>query len=234
MESTGRSAAIETSIARRRTGPGRVGESAVPPARAHQSWQGTIKRGFDVLGSALLILLFSPVLLAAAIAVKLSSRGPVFYLAERVARGGRGRFRMLKFRSMRPAAPGEIEMQSAGVLLKSANHPRITFVGRILRKTSIDELPQLFNVLLGDMSLVGPRPLIPALLSGLSPSEQELRAQVRPGITGLFQLRDRVHGETALTMIGHDLEYVENFSLWLDFVILARTIPAVVTGRGAV
>jgi lipopolysaccharide/colanic/teichoic acid biosynthesis glycosyltransferase len=141
---------------------------------------------------------------------------------------------MLKFRSMRRAAPGEIEMQSAGVLLKSANHPRITFVGRILRKTSIDELPQLFNVLLGDMSLVGPRPLIPALLSGLSPREQELRSQVRPGITGLFQLRDRVHGETALTMIGHDLEYVENFSLWLDFMILARTIPAVLTGRGAI
>jgi lipopolysaccharide/colanic/teichoic acid biosynthesis glycosyltransferase len=225
---------MESSISRRRSSPGISGDHAPTSRQAHKTWQGAVKRGFDVLGSALLILLLSPVLLVAAIAVKLSSPGPVLYFAERVARGGHSRFQMLKFRSMRRAAPGEIEMQSAGVLLKSANHPRITFVGRILRKTSIDELPQLFNVLLGDMSLVGPRPLIPALLSGLSPREQELRSQVRPGITGLFQLRDRVHGETALTMIGHDLEYVENFSLWLDFMILARTIPAVLTGRGAI
>jgi len=196
-------------------------------------FQFAIKRGIDIVASIILIVVLSPILILAAIAVKLSSAGPVFYMANRVGLGD-SRFWMYKFRSMRAAKPGEMEMQATGVLLKSASHPRITPVGRILRKTSIDELPQLFNILYGQMSLVGPRPLIPALLGGLTESQQLLRARVRPGITGLFQLRDRIHGETALTMISHDLEYIETFSLWLDLKILVLTIPAVIAGRGAI
>ena len=190
------------------------------------------KRALDIVFSVTLLTLLSPLMLLAAIAVKLTSPGPVFFSQERAGQG-KSRFRMLKFRSMRVAATSA-EMEPNGILVKSANHPRMTLVGRIIRKTSIDELPQLFNVLFGEMSLVGPRPLIPDMLTVLTPVEQETRARMRPGLTGLWQLRDRVNSSSAVPMIGHDIEYVENFSVWLDLKILLRTIPAVLSCRGAV
>lgn len=197
-----------------------------------------IKRTFDIIVSATLIICFSPILIITAILVKLSSKGPVLYSNERV--GYRGiNFRCYKFRSMvsdQSIKKEDYEValagQEKGILHKVKNDSRITWIGKIIRKTSIDELPQLFNVLLGDMSIVGPRPLVPFMLKHL-PEFKEIRSLVRPGITGLWQIRDRVNNTQAEFMIDHDTEYVENLSLLLDLKILLKTPVVVITGEGA-
>ena len=196
---------------------------------------GFSKRVFDVLGSLGAILLLSPVLVVAAGLVKLQDGGPIFFRQPRIGRNGVG-FDMLKFRSMVTDAHErrhEIEHlnESDSVLFKIKDDPRVTRVGKHLRRYSIDELPQLFNVLKGDMSLVGPRP---PLASEVAEYEQDAhrRLLVRPGMTGLWQ----VSGRSSLSWneaVRLDLYYVDNWSMVSDLVIIARTVKAVVGREGA-
>jgi len=197
-----------------------------------------LKRTFDVFASSLLIICLSPILIITALLVKLTSRGPVLYSNERV--GYRGiHFRCFKFRSMVTdqsikKADYEVALagQQKGILHKVKNDTRITLIGKIIRKTSIDELPQLFNVLKGDMSIIGPRPLVPFMLKNYR-EFKEIRSMVRPGITGLWQIRDRENNTSAEFMVEHDTEYLENFSFMLDIKILFKTPIVVITGEGA-
>jgi len=199
--------------------------------------QIVLKRTFDIFLSLILILSLSPILLIVAVLIKLSSRGPILYSNERV--GYRGiHFRCFKFRSMvtDQSIKSDYEVaiagQEKGILHKVKNDTRVTWIGKVIRKTSIDELPQLFNVLLGDMSIIGPRPLVPFMLKHL-PEFREVRCLVRPGITGLWQIRDRINNTSAEFMIEHDTEYIENYSLYMDLKILVKTPLVVVTGEGA-
>jgi exopolysaccharide production protein ExoY len=197
-----------------------------------------VKRAFDIFVSLALIISLAPILIIIAILVKLTSKGPILYSNERV--GYRGvHFRCFKFRSMvtdqstkREDYEVALAGQEKGVLHKVKDDTRVTWIGKIIRKTSIDELPQLFNVLRGDMSIIGPRPLVPFMLKHL-PEFREIRSLVRPGITGLWQIRDRGNNTSAEFMIEHDTEYVENFSLLLDMKILFKTPIVVITGDGA-
>jgi exopolysaccharide biosynthesis polyprenyl glycosylphosphotransferase len=194
------------------------------------------KRLTDVIGSSLLLALFSPIMMAAAILVKLDSNGPAIFAQERIGLNKR-RFRIYKFRSMVANAETlqtqlESSNEAQGPVFKIRQDPRITRVGRFLRKTSIDELPQLFNVLKGDMSLVGPRPLPMRDFTGFCQDWQRRRFSIRPGITCLWQ----VSGRSSISFdqwMDLDMEYIDRWSLWLDLKILARTIPAVVRGSGA-
>lgn len=195
------------------------------------------KRLLDVVVSALLLFFLSPVLLAIAIAIVVDSRGPVFFRQQRVGRNQRT-FRVIKFRSMyRDAderkAQFEAENEATdGVMFKIKRDPRITRVGRFIRRTSLDELPQLFNVLAGDMSLVGPRPLILAEAKHAAQTWHARRLDLRPGITGLWQ----VSGRSDLPfqeMIRFDYQYVSGWSLARDVEILLATIPVVLSRRGA-
>ena len=195
------------------------------------------KRAFDIVGALFAIVLLSPLLLAAAIAVKVSSRGPLLFRQERVGLQGKT-FRMIKFRSMVVDAEARLQalldaQRDAGneVLFKMQNDPRVTPVGRIMRRFSIDELPQLFNVLGGSMSLVGPRPPLPREVETYDEAAHR-RLLVRPGLTGLWQ----VSGRSSLSWeesIRLDLYYVENWSLMGDIVLLWRTLKAVVARDGA-
>lgn len=203
---------------------------------AYQGAQRWAKRLFDRVGTLLLIVAVSPIMLAAAVAVKLSSHGPVFYPQERAGRDGES-FRMFKFRTMVDKADemiGDLAGQAdAGneFMFKVKDDPRITTVGRFLRRFSIDELPQLFNVLLGDMSLVGPRPPLQREVVGYH-LDARRRLLVRPGITGLWQISGRsdLNWEETVRL---DLYYVENWSLVGDLVILWRTARAVLSSQGA-
>lgn len=195
------------------------------------------KRVFDLLGSAALIVLTAPIMLAVAIAVKVSSKGPVLYSQQRVGLSG-GEFPMLKFRSMVQNADQQLAglLQAQGTsdvpLHKVENDPRITPLGKIIRRYSLDELPQLFNVFVGSMSLVGPRPQRDAEVA-LYQDHHHRRLKVKPGITGLWQ----VSGRSDLTWedaIRLDLYYVENWSMVGDLLILWRTVRAVVAPVGAV
>ncbi len=197
-----------------------------------------LKRVFDISVSLFLITLFSPILLIVALLIKLTSRGPILYSNERVGLGG-DHFKCHKFRSMVTDHSKKhndhkraVEHAEKGILHKEKNDSRITIIGRVIRRTSIDELPQLFNVLLGDMSVVGPRPLVPFMLKPY-PEFRDVRSLVRPGITGLWQIRDREHNTSAEFMITHDTEYVENYSFFLDMKILVETPIAVLSGKGA-
>jgi N-acetylglucosaminyldiphosphoundecaprenol N-acetyl-beta-D-mannosaminyltransferase len=198
--------------------------------------QLVLKRAFDWAAAAVSLLFLAPALLLIALLVRCSSRGPVIFSQPRA--GYRDTpFLMYKFRSMRiePDPASTTAQQSAvahGVLLKQENDPRVTRVGRFLRSTSLDELPQLFNVLKGEMSVVGPRPLIPFML-GPYPEFRKARALVRPGITGLWQVRDRDHNTSAVPMMPHDLEYIRRLSLRLDLEIMLRTFLVLGTRKGA-
>jgi lipopolysaccharide/colanic/teichoic acid biosynthesis glycosyltransferase len=175
-----------------------------------------MKRVIDVLVSASLLVVLSPLLVGAALAISLESPGPVLFRQTRLGRGGR-EFAMYKFRSMVANAA------SIGPYHTASGDPRITRVGRFLRRTSIDELPQLLNVLKGDMSLVGPRPDVPAQRALYSDADWALRCSVRPGITGLAQatLRSRATPQQRLAL---DLRYAREQSLWLDAQIVAWTL----------
>ncbi len=195
------------------------------------------KRALDAALSGLLILLLMPMIAAIAVAIKLESRGPVFFRQPRVGRGGTV-FGIYKFRSMYADAEDRkhevLELNEAGdgVMFKIRSDPRVTRVGRLLRRLSLDELPQLFNVLVGDMSLVGPRPLIPSETDALDAAWQSRRLDLRPGMTGPWQIQGR--SETPFQeMIRLDYQYVAGWSLARDVEILLATLPAVLSGRGA-
>jgi exopolysaccharide biosynthesis polyprenyl glycosylphosphotransferase len=200
------------------------------------SWRTEAKRLIDVIGAGLLLLFSMPLFVLAALAIKLDSAGPVFFVQDRVGLNKR-RFRMLKFRTMHRDAEErmkEIEHlnEKTGPIFKIRNDPRVTRVGRWLRKTSIDELPQLVNVLLGDMSIVGPRPLSVRDALRMEEAWQKRRFSVKPGLTCLWQ----VSGRSSLSFeqwMQLDLEYIDRWSLGLDWSILLRTIPAILMARGA-
>lgn len=193
------------------------------------------KRVFDLLGATVLITLLAPLLLLIIALVKATSRGPIIFRQRRI--GFRCReFDMYKFRTMYDGAhlkEKELAAKAGGSFLKLKNDPRITKIGAVLRKYSLDELPQLFNVLEGTMSLVGPRPLLVSDLDKLPRRSTLRRFATPPGITGLWQVSGR-SSCTEQRRLQLDREYVDRWSLGLDFRILIRTVTVVVTGRGAV
>jgi lipopolysaccharide/colanic/teichoic acid biosynthesis glycosyltransferase len=201
----------------------------------------TGKRAIDVIGSVALLLLLSPLLVIVAVLVRVTTPGPALFRQERVGTGGRT-FTMLKFRTMvvndddsalRAAVERELEgtREEEHGSFKLADDPRVTAVGRWLRRTSFDELPQLFNVVRGHMSLVGPRPAL-AWEVALFPPELRRRDEVPPGITGLWQVSGRSRLGTP-DMLRLDVEYVDRWSLGLDLSILVRTVPVLLRGDGA-
>ena len=195
-----------------------------------------VKRAFDFVFSLAALIVLLPLFCVLALLIKLTSPGPVFFSQIRVGQYGR-HFRFFKFRSMYVDAEKRkadllARNQSAdGVIFKMKNDPRITPIGRILRKTSMDELPQFFNVLCNDMSLVGPRPPLPSEVRNYT-LEDRKRLNVKPGLTCLWQISGRsdlpFHQQVSL-----DREYIRSWSLWRDLVILLRTIPAILSGKGA-
>src|SRR6202521_1073427 len=199
-------------------------------------WQHLFKRIFDIVASLVAILILAPLFLLAGFLIKLTSQGPVFFNQERVGLSKK-RFHLYKFRTMAADAEErqrEIEHlnEASGPVFKMKNDPRIPRVGKLLRKTSIDELAQLFNVLKGDMSLVGPRPLPVRDYQGFDQDWQRRRFSVRPGITCLWQINGRssIPFEKWMEL---DMKYIDQWSLWMDFKILAKTIPVVLKGTGA-
>ncbi len=201
----------------------------------HSRWQLAAKRVFDVLGAFAVLVLSLPIWLATALAIKLDSRGPIFFVQPRCGRYGRV-FPFLKFRTMVTDAEQRKHSLSAlneksGPVFKMERDPRVTRVGRILRKYSVDELPQMLNVLAGHMSLVGPRPPVPGEVEKYE-LDHRGRLSMRPGITCLWQVsgRNQIEFEDWVKL---DIEYVERWSLLLDFQILLATVPAVASGRGA-
>ena len=202
-----------------------------------EGWTATMKRVLDVCGAGFMLLVALPIFLAVALGVKLTSPGPVMFGQERLGLNKR-RFRVLKFRTMvidaeQLLARVEHLNESAGPTFKLRNDPRVTRFGCFLRRSSLDELPQLINVLLGDMSLVGPRPLPLRDYEGFSKDWHRRRFSVKPGITCLWQVmgRSAVGFERWMEL---DLHYIDQWSLWLDLKILLLTIPAVMRGSGAV
>ena len=195
-----------------------------------------VKRAIDLFVSSVLLVLVSPLLLCAAIAIKLDSPGPVFFRQRRVGLNGRI-FVLLKFRSMIEDAEKMLDElrernEMTGPVFKLSDDPRVTRVGRVLRRTSIDELPQLVNVLIGDMSLVGPRPPLPEEVS-LYVRKQRKRLSMRPGLTCTWQVSGRNKIPDFEQWAKLDLEYIDNWSLAKDLQLLLKTIPAVLTGAGA-
>lgn len=189
------------------------------------------KRMFDIIFSFLLILILSPLLILTAFLIKITSRGSVLYDNYRIGLNGEY-FKCYKFRSMVISSSVHESEQKNGVLYKQKNDNRITTVGKFIRKTSIDELPQLFNVIKGDMSIVGPRPLIPFMLVPY-PEFSKVRCLVRPGITGLWQIKDREHNTSAEFMFKYDIEYLDRCSFLLDIKIIFSTPLVVISGKGA-
>lgn len=195
-----------------------------------------LKRVFDVVASAAFLVVFSPLFLLIATLVKLEDGGPVFFRQTRVGKFGR-EFQMWKFRSMCLDAETKMKellalnQHSEGVTFKIKNDPRITKIGKWLRKFSLDELPQFFNVLIGDMSLVGPRPPVPREVTKYSIADRR-RLLVTPGITCFWQ----IGGRSEIDFSGQvqlDVRYIESQSFWLDLKILFKTVPAVLNGKGA-
>jgi len=195
------------------------------------------KRALDVVGSLALLTIFSPVMIATAIAIKLESRGPVFFRQPRAGRGNTS-FQLIKFRSMyvdaeqRKKEFEQLNEAGDGVMFKIREDPRVTRVGRSLRRFSLDEMPQLINVLKGEMSLVGPRPLIFPETAALDKLWHLRRLELRPGLTGPWQVYGRSQSPFQ-EMVRFDYQYVAGWSLARDIEILLATVPAVISGRGA-
>jgi exopolysaccharide biosynthesis polyprenyl glycosylphosphotransferase len=201
------------------------------------SWQSLAKQAMDVVGAALLFVLFSVPMLLVALMIKLTSPGPVLFRQQRAGLNGKA-FTMLKFRSMTTNAEQrrhELEMlnEMTGPVFKLTHDPRVTRVGRIIRKFSLDEFPQLINVMRGEMSLVGPRPLPLEEVNRFDDLRHRRRLSVKPGITCLWQVSGRNDVNDFRDWVRLDLEYIDNWSLWLDMKILFRTIPVVLLGTGA-
>jgi exopolysaccharide production protein ExoY len=196
------------------------------------------KRLFDIIASIALIIMLSPLLIITAVLIKTTSKGSIFFMSERFGYKGRI-FYCFKFRSMIAHSPlTSKDLQKAqslkkqGILYKVKDDDRITRVGAFIRKTSIDELPQLFNVLRGEMSIIGPRPLDRFMLKNY-PEFNKIRGSVKPGITGLWQIRNRENNTSAEYMIKDDLEYISNLGFITDAKILLQTPLVVIKGRGA-
>jgi lipopolysaccharide/colanic/teichoic acid biosynthesis glycosyltransferase len=220
--------------------------SKQPPSQAatESRWQSLSRRIAELIAACALILLTAPILIAVAIAVRLDSRGPALFRQRRVGRGGR-EFTLYKFRSMRVDADPRGHREYVTALINGSHSTpngdgedlyklvdrRITPVGRWIRRWSLDELPQLFNVVLGGMSLVGPRPAIPYEVAEY-PGWYLKRFSVKPGLTGLWQVSGRSE-RTYEEMVRLDIEYVERRSLWLDLSILLKTPWVVLSRRGA-
>lgn len=218
----------------------------LPPRRSVSS--SVVKRAMDIAGATVLLVFAAPLMLVTAIAVKLTSSGPIIFQQMRIGREGKP-FPFYKFRSMRCDNDDTIHREYVKNLIQGrhdeinegdANNPvyklrsdtRITSVGRIIRRTSIDELPQLFNVLKGEMSLVGPRPPIPYEIENYQSWHMRRLQEVRPGITGLWQVEGR--SKTSFDeMVRLDLRYIRNWTLWLDIKILLKTVVVVMRGDGA-
>lgn len=196
-------------------------------------WQLGVKRALDVVGASLLLAATAPIMLLAMLAIKLEDRGPALFTQTRVGKAGKT-FRILKFRTMFENAEQmliDLRNDHEGPVFKMTDDPRITKVGSILRKTSIDELPQLVNILRGEMSLVGPRPL-PVHEVEAAPIQFLDRQAVKPGLTGRWQVSGR--SDTGFKELDAlDRWYVDNWSLGQDLEILAKTVPAVLLARGA-
>ena len=209
--------------------------TVVLPRRPWYSYNSTLKRGLDIAVAGVVLFGTLPIWLAIIIAIKLDSSGPAIFVQERMGLRGR-RFRFFKFRSMTDGADrmraglrhlNEVD----GPVFKVRVDPRITRIGRFLRRTSLDELPQLINVLKGEMSLVGPRPALPDEVAQYRPSDM-VRLAVKPGLTCWWQVRGRSSLDFD-TWMAYDREYVYGLSFWVDFQILVRTVRAVLSCRGA-
>jgi exopolysaccharide biosynthesis polyprenyl glycosylphosphotransferase len=195
-----------------------------------------LKRFLDIIVASLALTALSPIFLLVAILIKLEDGGPVFFAQRRVGKWGR-EFRMFKFRSMCVDAEQRLQALLAknhhltGVTFKAKDDPRITRIGKWIRKFSIDEFPQFYNVLRGDMSLVGPRPPVPREVAMYTPADRR-RLEVTPGLTCFWQIGGRAEIDFP-EQVRLDVQYIESQSLWLDVKILLRTVPAVLLGRGA-
>lgn len=198
-------------------------------------WKLRTKRVLDIVGATVAILLFSPLFLLTSLAIAVTSPGPLLYVSERIGRHGVP-FRFFKFRSMRMDAESWLtDLQDVneadGPIFKIREDPRVTPVGKVIRKLSLDELPQLFHVLSGKMSLVGPRPPIPSEVEEYGEWEFQ-RLLAKPGLTCIWQVSGRSNVDFA-TWVEMDLDYIQNWSLGLELKLLAKTMPAVWSGRGA-
>jgi lipopolysaccharide/colanic/teichoic acid biosynthesis glycosyltransferase len=212
----------------------------VQQQRLHARWleHGTAftKRMLDIAGALFLLMLACPLLLLIAVLIKLEDGGPVFFAQTRIGQDGR-EFKMFKVRSMCQGAEQRLgdllgkNKHRDGVTFKIKDDPRITWVGKWLRKFSFDELPQLYNVLIGDMSLVGPRPPLPREVAKYSPADRR-RLAVKPGITCIWQISGRAEIDFS-GQVQLDVDYIEQQNLWADLLILTRTVPAVLSGKGA-
>lgn len=225
----------ETSSAADRQDSGLECPTVRPAPRSEARSYLIAKRVIDILGSLVAIILFSVPMLATAIAVKVTSSGPVFFRQTRLGKNGRP-FTLVKFRSMEMGSEDVRQRlldanELNGPVFKIRKDPRLTPIGAFIRKYSLDETPQLFSVLQGDMSLVGPRPPIPDEVAEYEPWQRE-RLAVKPGLTCIWQVSGRNDIDFD-RWIDLDIEYVRNRDLWMDISLLLQTIPAVVTGRGA-
>jgi exopolysaccharide biosynthesis polyprenyl glycosylphosphotransferase len=209
---------------------------AIARTVAPEDYRKVVKRAIDVLGAGLGLIVLSPLLLATAVAVRLSSEGPIIFAQERYG-FSRRRFRMYKFRTMVAGAEEQQDSleqlnEASGPVFKIQRDPRVTRIGYVLRKYSLDELPQLLNVLRGDMSLVGPRPLPIRDVHRFTEGALMRRFSIRPGLTCLWQIGGR-NNVSFDQWISLDLQYIDQWSLLLDCKILLRTIPVVLKGTGA-
>ncbi len=219
----------------------------IPADTTHYSSRyAVVKRVFDLVTALLILAVLSPLMLVLTLIIKFTSPGPVLFVQERLGRNGHP-FRFYKFRSMKHKSDDAIHRQFAAMFINGDEHgcaesnagekifklkkdPRVTPIGSFLRRTSLDELPQLFNIIKGEMSLVGPRPPIAYEIENYLPWHME-RLKAVPGLTGLWQ----VSGRSSVSfdeMVRLDIEYINNWSLWSDIVILAKTIPVVLRGTG--